>query len=1307
MLNIWGQYRMVHQTIFACICSAALIFSSTIVVYADNSSLPQNGQVMAGDAQVGQPTNDQLLITQTTSHSIINWDQFSIGTSNSVHFKNGTGATLNRVMGNSISTINGSLNASGSVYLINDNGIIIGEQGIVQTGGSFIASTLDIGNNDFLNGGDNIFIGNSNASIVNRGRVESLGGDVAFFAQTIINEGVLIANDGVVGLAAGREILMRDFATNDGKFVVKVGDAHSLIEEKGLIEAANVELRANGGNIYALAGNHNGSINATGAHKNSGRIFLTAGAGKVRVSKQVKAKRTQQGSTKTSGGEIFINANLVNISGLLDASGTSDNGGNIDIGGTTNISLNSATLDASGANGGRIRVGGEYQGGHNLAQDEVENVLSLYIDNNSSLTADATNNVGNGGTVIAWSDDTTIFDGLIFARGGSQSGNGGMVETSSKAHLGVGSSAHVNTLASNGNVGSWLLDPTNVTILNTGPDSLTNINNAGFAGDLFIDASVINGAGADITILASNDITFNEAINTNVSITADAGHQILINQEILSSGNLTFSAPDGIIINTANIANTGNQTYNHAVTLTAETTLTSASGGDITFNGTLDGSFGLSVDTTGALVFAMPVGSATPLSYIDAIANVTQVNGGSVSTINEQYYDAVNITGETIFKASSALADIYFLKGLATSTPNSDLTVMAGLDIAILDSIQFAGTGNINLVAGWDGTTAFNATQFKIDNLATLQTQNIFGNNDAIIGLGDDILFNSVFQNRITLSPVTNDVKVGSSDGETNVFTNDLYIYGGLVANFAFAQLGFETSSQDASGDINVYAVNDIELETGITVGSYSQIGHGGAAYSGELSGNINIRSADDLILAAYDNEGVYAQVGHGGLAFNGSSPSNTVTGNIDIKLLGRTELYGDLSASAKTGTSQIGHGGASSKGTYKGNIGITTEAVYIEAGAAKYTYSQIGHGGFESNSDQEGNITIISGVVEISGGSHGDAYAQIGHGDATNNATGTRKGNIDITASNEFSLVDNSSVAWVGHQTTSTGAISDASLHIKASGFDQQVLHSGTADLASKGNSTFATDVIINALQGGEVVINATDTNLSLIGSISYNTHNNLTLRTKFDYVLDASEVITNADSGDIVLVAGRNFLNQSTLTAPLTTSGRYYIYSKNWNDTLKGGMAGNNLYNRAYDANLPTTISQSGNLFIFSDQPVLTITGQDTIVDYNGAIQTLTGFDVAGMVDGDSRSYALSSDPNLSGHVTAGTYVTGLINADAASSVGYAINIAQGQLVINPGRLSAQDKGPYLPPQPIPVICIKSIFDCEDINSPQLNLN
>ena len=102
---------------------------STTSALAGPPALPTGGKVVAGSATVGTAAAGTLTITQSSNKAIINWNGFSIGQGGQVAFDNGKGATLNRVTGAQVSSLDGLLTATGSVYLINPNGVIVGKSG--------------------------------------------------------------------------------------------------------------------------------------------------------------------------------------------------------------------------------------------------------------------------------------------------------------------------------------------------------------------------------------------------------------------------------------------------------------------------------------------------------------------------------------------------------------------------------------------------------------------------------------------------------------------------------------------------------------------------------------------------------------------------------------------------------------------------------------------------------------------------------------------------------------------------------------------------------------------------------------------------------------------------------------------------------------------------------------------------------------------------------------------------------------------------------------------------------------------------
>ncbi|MCX5512829.1 MBG domain-containing protein [Kaistia algarum] len=508
-----------------------------------DGALPTGGSVVSGNASIASPSASSLRIDQSSPTAILNWDSFSIGAGNSVTFANGSGATLNRVTGLSASQIDGLLSASGSVYLVNPSGIVVGSSGIISTGGSFIASTLDVSDEEFNAQGAMTFKGGSQAAVINYGAIGSLGGDVALIARRAVNEGSIDAPNGTAALAAGYEVLMRDQALSDGKFLVKVGGGDTEASTSGAIRAANVELRANGGNVYALAGNTGGVTKATGVASKDGRIFLTAGdGGTVNVTQKLSAKRIT-GKGKAAGGDIRISGGDVMIAAMFDAAGEADAGGTIVATGAGVSILSTAKLDVSGALGGVILVGGDYQGGANAdtkyLAEAVANAKTTTVESGAIL--DASGSEGAGGNVVVWSDKYTDFGGSIVATG-SGSGAGGDAEVSGKAVLDF--TGTVNLTSASGAFGWLLLDPYNLTISNSASSGMSGFN--ANADDSVLNAgalvAALNGANVKVTTGSggsqAGDITVDAVISWNSSSTLElsAYHDIVVNWNISSPG---------------------------------------------------------------------------------------------------------------------------------------------------------------------------------------------------------------------------------------------------------------------------------------------------------------------------------------------------------------------------------------------------------------------------------------------------------------------------------------------------------------------------------------------------------------------------------------------------------------------------------------------------------------------------------------------------------------------------------------------------------------------------------------------------
>ena len=233
----------------------------SLVIASNLYSAPSGGVVTSGNAtinQVGNTTN----INQSSQKASINWQDFSIKSHESVNFNqpNANSITLNRVIGNEKSIIDGALNANGQVWILNSNGTLFGKNAKVNTSG-LLVTTKNLSDEDFQSGNYN-FKGNSKASIENQGDINLNDKAYAVFvANSVINSGEIKVHKGNVHLVGADEF---SITLNDNQNIslkVTKGTLNSLVENNNLIVA-------NGGNVYLTTNAKNellkGVVNNTG-----------------------------------------------------------------------------------------------------------------------------------------------------------------------------------------------------------------------------------------------------------------------------------------------------------------------------------------------------------------------------------------------------------------------------------------------------------------------------------------------------------------------------------------------------------------------------------------------------------------------------------------------------------------------------------------------------------------------------------------------------------------------------------------------------------------------------------------------------------------------------------------------------------------------------------------------------------------------------------------------------------------------------------------------------------------------------------
>ncbi len=347
--------------------------------------------------------------------------------------------------------------------------------------------------------------------------------------------------------------------------------------------------------------------------------------------------------------------------------------------------VESAQVDVSGdAGGGTALIGGDYQG-----KGQVPNATETFVGSNVSINADAIS-TGNGGKVILWADEATRFYGNITARGGNNSGNGGLVEVSGKENLAFDGSVDVGASAGTG--GQLLLDPASVVI---GADG-TNDNQLD-------DGQILATDAGDVFFISATRLL--ETLNTG-NVTIAATNDITVNNDIDARANtntfdLALTAP-AINLNASIFSNGGNITFDGPVLLgSSETISTGAGAGNIAFNSTLNAVNGAQELTltagTGNIMFGGAVGNPQDVENRLSITSTDAANITANSTI---VGDRINLRGGNI-----TLNGDLSTSGTADNSVTLSATAGSITTKNIITSVSSGDGGPVNMSATGNITT--------------------------------------------------------------------------------------------------------------------------------------------------------------------------------------------------------------------------------------------------------------------------------------------------------------------------------------------------------------------------------------------------------------------------------------------------------------------------------------------------------------------------------------------------------------------------------------------------------------------------
>ncbi len=1077
-----------HAAALACVILGTFSYQA---VQAQTAVLPQGGNVTSGQATINTRGN-QMNITNTPG-AVINWNSFNIGTGAGVSFQqqNPNSSVMNRVTGGNISTIYGNLSSNGRVILVNPAGLVIGAGAVVDTAG-FVGSAmnateanaqLDRLRFDSAGGAGRIQVD---------GVIRSPSGDIVLIAPDIgVGASALVqAPNGAVTLAAGQRVQLHGKGL-DGITLELQAPSSSAIN-LGRLEGEAVGL-------FAGQLRHSGVIDTRHASIEGGRIVLRA-ADQLTVTGSI----TADGSANAQGGQ--------------------GRGGNITLEGSK-IAIQGATISASGpAGGGTVSIGGGWQG----KDSGIRNASQTFVDQNSQINANATQN-GNGGQVVIWSDGDTWYTGRIEARGGQLSGNGGQVEVSGKQRLGF--QGLVNTGAANGRSGMLLLDPQDLEVINSAGVPTQTVNFSDPGSVFQVDPAFLQTVTGIILLQANRDITVTDAIVLSsvggTHLQLEAGRNVNINNIIngaLGQGNTVTVIANSSSTNVnplqrgpglggINMATTGRIEVNSTgvVNLLVQRAPLNTTAGGITLTRVIAGTVVMAAGT------GIQMNSTfDPADGIDANKIVLSSNTGDIGSIaspvvvrpalissNEVALSVFAPSGNAIINGTRTVGPAEFTLRVAPGIDPWNPAITRGASVNGNLNITSTGPIFVGALAGESGSASINASTITLSSLSSPsggQVQIAQANGNAL-----NIQATQSFVISVLNSNLTRSIQIGgaSSTGTLQVTAPSLTLNTNGAGAGIVVQEGNGPSSTTLAGNtISLVARGDVSV-LGATVGL--------AASGGSLTrlestqGNINIaggNSASSFVrggtvqLIAPDNDAGVITVKADGL---GSAAVISGSGGVTVTAASALRVNSEDAAANQTSRIEANGGG---------NVNLSVPSIQITGGTttnAKAEIVTIGAGSVNVNGSfmtlltgsgsGAGAAIISSGSVSATMGASGQI--SIDGSDALNSSTGISAQNVNLNLGTLLiSASDGSAISSTYGITASNvvtvsatnridvvGSIDGSSLNSAA------VIYGGTGvDLTSTGGIAVTggngTSMVARIQSGGNLTL-ASAANLDVVGGL------------------------------------------------------------------------------------------------------------------------------------------------------------------------------------------------------------------------------